>query len=109
MIMECKAKREDGLQVERQYFRDARSTTLYKGEDGFTTLVYHSTEVVKFSDEKIILNTGGWKTATTKARMNAMAHAFDLGFSVFQKDWNWFIKFKGKTIPFASQIMELER
>jgi len=35
-----------------------------------THVRYHQTDVVSFDDERVTLRTGGWRTATTKVRMN---------------------------------------
>lgn len=76
--------------------------------DGFTRVVYHSTEVVKFNQEVIVLNSGGWQSNTTKLRMNQTSNMFDLGFLVYQKNYDWFVVFKGETLEF-SDGMKLER
>lgn len=60
--------------------------------DGFTQVVYHSTPVVKFSASTIVLDSGGWQSATSKTRMNQAANQFGLGYNVFQKDWDWFVE-----------------
>jgi len=77
-------------------------------DNGFTNVVYHQTAVVKFNHEKIILNSGGWNTATTKSRMNQASNQFDLEYYVFQKDFAWYVDFKGKTVDFKDR-MELNR
>ena len=71
-------------------------------EDGSVKVVYHNTVVVKFGSGRIILDTGGYFTHTTKARMNQAACQFDLGYRVYQKDFNWFVEYQGRTIPFIS-------
>ena len=66
------------------------ATTIY--HNGTHTCVkYHQTDVVKFNEHEIILNSNGWTTATTKARMNQTSNQFGLGFQVYQKDFNWFV------------------
>jgi len=41
---------------------------------------------------RVTLNTGGWKSATTKMRMNQFANEFcDKAFSVFQEKGNWYV------------------
>ena len=64
------------------------ATSVYK-EYGYTCIRYHSTEVVRFNERYILLNSNGWTTATTKLRMNQAAHQFDLGFYVYQTDYVW--------------------
>ena len=81
--------------------------------DGFgESIVYlHGTPVVKIkrvnsrtayqSDMWIIqLNSRGYRTATTKRRMNEVAGEYNLGFKVYQKNFDWYIditqKLRGK-------------
>ena len=68
--------------------------------EGLTSVVYHSTAVVQFNRDKIILNSDGWETATTKTRMNQASHQYSLGFDVYQINFSWYVDYKGKTIPF---------
>jgi len=67
------------------------TTVGYK--NGNTTVTYHSTPIVEFDHECIILRTGGWKSVTTKRKMNQAARQFDLGYSVMQKDHAWFVRY----------------
>ena len=77
------------------------ATSILTDDDGMTKIIYHSTPVVKFNDKRIILNSGGWRTSTTKIRMNQAANQFKLGFSVHQKKYDWFVSFDGDdAIPF---------
>lgn len=85
------------------------ATTVFTDDRGRTQCVYHSTAVASFDDERIILNTGGYHTYTTKLRMNQFSNQFRLGYEVYQRDFDWFITFDGKTIPFDDRIVELSR
>ena len=50
-------------------------------------------------NKELTLFDGGWQTVTTKSRLNALCNEFATGFSVFQKNWDWFVgDFKNKTI-----------
>lgn len=70
-----------------------KTATTVRKADGVLSVVYHSTEVVKANDDgTITLNTGGWRTVTTKARMNQAANQFGLGFQVSQEDFEWFVR-----------------
>ena len=78
-------------------------------QENFGTKVkYHNTVVVEFDIDQIILNSGGWKTLTTKNRMNQTSNEYNLGFQVFQKDFDWYVDFDGKIIPFKDGMI-LER
>ena len=73
-------------------------------EDGQLTVIYHNTAVVKANPGKIILNSGGHKTQTTKLRMNQASNEYNLGFEVFQRDYEWFVTYKGQTHEFRDGI-----
>ena len=85
----------------------SHKTAIYQ-ENGMTKVKYHSTNVVSWDDEYIILDSGGWQTVTTKLRMNQASIQFGLPFGVYQKDFKWFVDFNGKTYPF-SDGMKLTR
>ena len=70
---------------------------------------YHNTRVVFYCNGHIKLDTGGWSTVTTKLRMNQAANQYNLGYKVFQKNYDWFVEFQGKTIPFNGDTIELKR
>ena len=86
-----------------------RTTNHYDKELDMQVITYWSTPVVKFDSQKIILNTGGWKTTTTKARMNQASNQYNLGYQVAQKAFKWFVIFKGKKIEFTGDTITLER
>lgn len=49
----------------------ANNTYLKRYEDGVIALRLHQTDIIQYKPNgTIILNSGGWKTVTTKARMN---------------------------------------
>ena len=74
-----------------------------------TKVVYHKTAVVSFNNHTILLKTGGYKTRTTKLRMNQASQVFNLGFEVFQKDFIWYVKFNGVTKEFEDNTMVISR
>jgi hypothetical protein len=61
-------------------------------ENGMTHVQYHATRVVSFGQYSIILHSGGYRTNTTKLRMNQASNQFGLGFQVYQKAHQWFVK-----------------
>jgi len=82
--------------------------TSIRTENGTTTVKYHNTDVVSFDSNFVVLDSGGWQTVTTKLRMNQASNQFGLGYSVFQKDREWFVDWDGQTLPFKD-CMILER
>jgi|SRR3989304_8627330 len=65
-----------------------------------TIVRYHETNVVAFNELEICLDSGGYRTRTTKARMNQAANQFNLPYEVFQHKGEWFVKIAGKTVDF---------
>jgi hypothetical protein len=55
--------------------------------DGSVTITLHRTAIVTIHPgDSITLNSGGWRTVTTKARMNDY-----VGNRIFQKRGDWFV------------------
>ena len=75
------------------------------GITGEKVIRYHTTDVVRFNDEEITLNSGGWQTVTTKVRMNQASNQFGLGFGVYQNKFNWFVDFQGATLDFKDGMI----
>lgn len=86
-----------------------KTATSIRNEEGYKIIRYHNTDVVKFNQFEIILNTGGWWTATTKNRMNQASNQFGLGFGVYQKRGVWFVEFNGETQEFVDDVLILKR
>ena|SRR5258708_23178576 len=76
---------------------------------GLNYVQYHQTRVVEWNDLDIILNTDGWRTPTTKTRMNQAANQFGLNFCVMQRDRKWFVEYKNRMIPFEGETLCLSR
>lgn len=77
--------------------------------DTILSVTYHKTEVVKVTRETITLDTGGWETNTTKARMNQASNEFDLRYRVFQKDFVWYVDYNDQIREFEDNIIVLGR
>lgn len=54
-------------------------------------LKYHNTYILTwYQDGRIELNTGGWRTVTTKSRINEFLGR-ESEWSIFQKNFEWFL------------------
>ncbi len=84
-------------------------TTIHTDKAGETRVMYYKTAIVTFNDETIILNTGGWWTRSTKARMNKLSWYFKLGFRVFQKEGVWFVEYGDEVHPYEVNEIWLDR
>jgi hypothetical protein len=61
--------------------------TIYKNGDKILRL--HNTDIIKWQGNKIILNSGGWLTSTTKSRLNEFLA--DYSYCIYQKNFKWYI------------------
>lgn len=68
-----------------QQTRLSTNNTTITNDEGWTCVTLHRTCIVRFNDDEIILDNGGWNTATTATRMNQASSQFRLGFHVSRK------------------------
>jgi hypothetical protein len=68
----------------RLYFYDAGV-----GHENYYNIRLHGNQIMQIYRDRIVPMDGGWRTVTTKARLN---EHLPQGFYVFQKDWEWFIQ-----------------
>jgi hypothetical protein len=74
---------------------------------GMNTVIYHETQIVRWDQYRIILNSGGWETATTKKKMNQASYQFNLGYSVYQEDFIWHVSIDGIDYDFRDGMIIL--
>lgn len=77
-----------------------KATSLYS-ENDFMIVQLYNTKIIKWNDSEIVLNSGGWRTNTTKARINQASWENNLGISVSQVDSNWYVYRGSEVIPFS--------
>lgn len=92
-----------GLQESR-----SQDTVEFKDSSGRTFVVLHATNIVEFDQDKVKLDSGGFRTSKTKARMNQASLDHGLGFTVKKIEGKWFLQTENETIPFRDK-MEFER
>lgn len=85
-------------------------TTVHTNEFGEIQCIYHKTKVASYnpSDGIIVLNTGGYFTATTKTRMNQFSNQYNLKFKVYAKRGDWFVSIGSKIVLFQNGVAVLD-
>ena len=73
--------------------------------DGDTWMVkLHDTVIFKMVENKsgnvITLRSGGWRTVTTKKRINEAFRTVGVALNLFQEDGEWFVYNIASNIPF---------
>jgi hypothetical protein len=82
----------------------SKSCRVIKYNNGDFTVRLYSTDIlqIKRQENKIILNSGGYKTVTTKARLNEFLT--DHNIKVWQEKFNWYIDDRGIKREFSDGI-----
>lgn len=83
--------------------------TTIASRNGNTCVTYSTTVIVEFDAECIILRTGGWRSVTTKRKMNQAANQFDLGYSVSQIAGDWFVRTSSGEYEFSGDAVKIDR
>lgn len=67
------------------------------GQDDISIVLHHTAVVTFRKNGEIVLNSGGWRTTTTKARINA---ALPTGYHVYQDKREWFVQTPGQQVKY---------
>ena len=68
----------------------------------------HNIATVDHGTHSVKLSSCGWETVTTKSRLNAILQEVKTGFSVFQKNFDWFLNGQGQTVDFFDGMILLD-
>lgn len=86
----CKKTTEKGAYRDRSF----------EMPNGLVVHFYHQTPVVASKNGKYWLNNGGYKTSTTKERINRYCP-----FRVFQEDYDWYVNYQNERIDFENGMI----
>lgn len=78
-------------------------------EGDITRVYYYSTNIVTFTDDEILLDTGGQRSPRIRAQMNQVAFLYALNFNVDQEGIEWFVRTWAGTVPFKKATLVLDR
>ena len=67
------------------------STLMLHYKDGRKAVRYHTTDIVTEMNNVITLNSGGWKTVTTKEGINQCRRMFGEFPAIIQRNHQWFV------------------
>ena len=78
------------------------NTAVRHGFEGEADVYLHGNHIATVKSNSIIIKDGGWQSNTTKSRLKALLDEFSYGMRVFQKNYEWFISYAGRTFDFVS-------
>jgi hypothetical protein len=77
-----------------QTSRISKNNTSIEVRSEKTIVRLHNTAIVTLFPKAVELNSGGWRTATTRTRMNQVSNEWHLGYCVFQRKGEWFVSYR---------------
>jgi len=60
-------------------------------EEGVSTVYLHRNKIAEIGDTWLCLFDGGWRSVTTKSRLNAILRMHGNGEGIYQKNYQWYI------------------
>jgi len=84
-------------------FGYATATSINPSPNGTVSVRYHTTDVFTLQpDGTITLRSGGWRTVTTRRRINQALRYFSIPTVLYQHKFNWYLApyDQGERIPF---------
>ena len=75
-----------------------------------SSVFLHGHQIATFDHnlKAVKISSCGWQTVTTKSRLNAILSEVKYGCSVLQKQWNWYVSFRGQTQDFIDGMILLD-
>jgi hypothetical protein len=84
-------------------WKSANTRVEYEQGNSISRVYLHGNKIAEVGENWIRLFDGGYQTATTKSRLNAILEENGLpGEKVFQKAYKWFVNYQGTQIDFFS-------
>ena len=71
----------------------SNTSVSYHPSENLSEVRLHGHLIAWFDHTKqtLAISSCGWQTNTTKSRLNALLHECFYGYTVFQKNWVWFV------------------
>jgi hypothetical protein len=60
-------------------------------ENGIVYVYLWGTRIAEVYDDAIILRSGGYRTPTTKSRLNALLRLANANLRIYQKNYTWYV------------------
>lgn len=90
--------------AQSKVFRGTARQIVRKSDE--TLYCYHKTAVVSVKlNGDIVLNSGGWRTVTTKLAMNQVASQTQHPFAVWQEKGEWFVTWGDAAYEFEDHML----
>jgi hypothetical protein len=91
-------------------WRGSNTQVTYNENTNCSSVTLHGHLIATFDHnlKAVKLSSAGYETRTTKSRLNAILEEVKYGARIFQKDWNWFIKYQDQVASFWDGMILLD-
>ena len=91
--------------TEKSQLRKVANNTfeVYDKEGNRIAIRLHNTDIITFDNNKVIIDSGGWQTHTTKSRLNDYLRSF--GYHIEQKNYKWMLVNGDERVPFEDGMI----
>ena len=76
-----------------QNWSNANTTVHFNEEENVSVVRLHGNKIAEIDDNSMTIFDGGWRSVTTKSRLNALCDEFCIsGEGVFQSNFLWYVR-----------------
>jgi hypothetical protein len=94
--------------AKKKWWRTKRSTWVELDPKGESFCRYHYTNVVTWTKDYFILDTGGYDTLTTRGRMHQCALEYELGYLVWRDKGETYLSIRNKHVCAKGDVWSKE-
>ena len=90
-------------------FKKANTEVSYNENTNCSQVYLHGHQIATYchNTQALKMSSCGYETVTTKSRLNAILQEVKYGCSVFQKNWNWYLRNDRKFVDFVDGMILL--
>ena len=89
----------------------SNTTVRYSNETNCSSVYLHGHNIATLdhTTKALRLSSCGYETVTTKSRLNALLEEVKYGCRVFQKNFDWFVRYNNQTQSFFDGMILLDK
>ena len=88
--------------VNKNTWSNSNTQVIYNDNTDCSEIYLHGHKIAVYDhkNEAVKLNSFGYKTNTTKSRLNAILDEVKYGAKVFQRQFDWYLSYNNRTVDF---------
>ena len=88
--------------VSKRNWAGSNTSVSYNDSTNCSSVYLHGHQIATLDHHTnaLKLSSCGWQTVTTKSRLNALLSEFKYGCTLFQKQFDWYLKTVNQTVDF---------